>query len=203
MILRVAFVYLSIVLTGYAQSSDSKTGTDFGLSFWALEAYKRILLSSEVASDLRLSPQQRSRLEPIIRRKNSTCAGLRVSGIQKDYHDIRSILNSDQRFRFEQLLLQRIGALRALLMPDIQAGLKLTATQQESLEQLKELYSSGVKNLNEFEILHLGTTYSQGKYSSPLSKAADRMAESVLTAKQILEWRGLTGSPLDPTPKYW
>lgn len=88
-------------------------------------------------------------------------------------------------------------------MPDIQGRLHLTSAQIELINKLKEIYSSGVKNLNEFEILYLGTAYSQGKYSKPLGKAVGRMAESVLTAKQILEWRGFIGRPLEPKPRYW
>jgi hypothetical protein len=66
MILRVAFLLISTILLGHAQSPNSLVGTSNGLSFWAIEHYKHILLANEVASDLRLSSQQKNVLRPIL-----------------------------------------------------------------------------------------------------------------------------------------
>ena len=168
-----------------------------------VQFYKLILSSKEVIRDLNLSPQQQTHLGPITGRDNYSSSGLVIDGIRKDYLDITALLDANQMRRFDQLLLQRVGALRAMQMQQISSKLMLTIPQVNSLKELQRIYQAGVENLNAFEVVYLATPYSQGRFSAPLKTSADRMAESILTAEQHIKWMGLQGKLLDPKPSDW
>ena len=202
---RIAICLIACILSTHAQSQDAKNATGNGLDFSVVQIYKHILSSKEVIRDLNLSPQQQTLLRSCrgASRDNYSSSGLIYENIRKDYIDIAAILNNDQMRRFDQLLLQRVGALRAMRMPLIGSKLMLTRLQLDSLEDLHRLYQAGVENLNAFEVVYLGTPYSQGRFSAPLKTSADRMAESILTSEQHIKWMGLQGKLLDPKPTDW
>ena len=109
-------------------------------------------------------------------------------------------LSPAQRGRLEEITLQWEGALCAFIRPSIAARLKLSPDQNRRIEAILTLYREGLPNAGLYAE-RLGST--DGGHQQLLNKAADRLAESVLTVEQRLRWNEMQGKRLEPEPTYW
>lgn len=109
-------------------------------------------------------------------------------------------LTPTQRVRLEELTLQWEGALCAFLRPTIAAKLKLTPEQNRRLETIFELYSVGLPNAGLYTEHYRSN---DGIDQFKLNKAADTIAESMLTVAQRLQWEQIQGTRLSPEPSNW
>jgi len=159
---------------------------------------------SEVESDMHISPSQQEAISRYNESNARYTLGIHwIQACKRDKAGIFSILNEDQQRRYAELLYQYQGALSSFLIPSVGAKLKLTTDQSEQLEALYRMYKAGLSNLSAYEMKLLATKYAQGKFTNSLNKAADVMAESMLTPDQHLLWRAMQGKPIEPRPQRW
>lgn len=109
-------------------------------------------------------------------------------------------LSPAQRGRLEEITLQWEGALCAFIRPSIAARLKLSPDQNRRIEAILTIYREGLPHAGLYAE-RLGS--SDGGHQLLLNKAADRLAESVLTVEQRLRWNEMQGRRLEPEPTYW
>jgi len=199
-----AIALLIAVCNSYAQTEQSsKPLSAAGHTYYPQRyEYDIIPITAEIIADLNLT---RPQIEGISKNNRR---GIRAdppypNAQKEDYEHILLLLNSEQKRRLEQLKLQHVGALRAFLIPQVKLNLNITQEQYETLAFLFRAYANGISNLSDFEKLYLGQDNARGRYGKALLTAADRMAESVLTAEQHLKWVGLQGRLLDPLPTIW
>jgi hypothetical protein len=109
-------------------------------------------------------------------------------------------LSPGQRARLEEITLQWQGAVCAFLRPSIVAKLNLTAEQSRRIESIFNLYREGLTNAGLYA-KRFG--HSDGVQEANLNKAADTLAEAILTVEQRLRWNDLQGKRLEPAPPNW
>ena len=109
-------------------------------------------------------------------------------------------LSPAQRVRLEEITLQWEGALCAFIRPTIAAKLKLSPGQNRRIETVFTLYRDGLPNAGLYAE-RLGST--DGGHQLLFNKAADRLAESILTVEQRLRWNEMQGRRLEPEPTHW
>jgi hypothetical protein len=109
-------------------------------------------------------------------------------------------LSKVQQARLEEITLQWQGAVCAFLRPSIVAKLNLTPEQSRRIESIFTLYREGLTNAGLYAE-RFGRK--DGIHEANLNKAADTLAEAVLTVEQRLRWNDLQGKRLEPTPTNW
>ena len=120
---------------------------------------------------------------------------------QRDARDrLMASLTPPQRVRLEELTLQWEGALCAFLRPTIASKLNLTPEQDRRLQTILEIYQAGFPNAGLYTEHYRSN---DGIDQLKLNKAADTIAESVLTVKQRLQWEQMRGKRLEPEPPDW
>ena len=109
-------------------------------------------------------------------------------------------LSPAQRLRLEEITLQWEGAICAFLRPSVVEKLGINPDQSRRIEAIFTIYRGGLTNTGLYAE-RFGRT--DGIHQLNLNKAADVLAESVLTVKQRLRWNDLQGRRLEPEPSSW
>jgi hypothetical protein len=154
-----------------------------------------ILKNPDVRKDLDLTPEQRDKLDDLLRRiddqareKFSDFGRLTAEERRQRFLDVArakdngvmAVLTMQQFVRFRQLALQAQG-LAAFHDPDVITALKLTAEQRERLRAIEWEAGPGPGG--------------PGKPPAQDSRLPEEKFQAVLTEEQARRWRELTGEP--------
>ena len=191
--LKVTIIAFCLSGIGMAATPESLVGMDFTRA-WCEALIAPIY--EEVRRDLNLP--MATDLRPRMTLHETQWAQLDADRAKRA--KILEPLSPAQRIRLEEITLQWEGALCAFIRPSIADKLKLSTDQRRRVETILTLYREGLPNAGLYAE-RMGS--SAGGHQLLLNKAADRLAESILTVEQRLRWNEMQGRRLEPEPTYW
>lgn len=197
---RIGMLLTTIVVSASLAQDDKRP---VGIDFTRAECETLVAgLDPEVLRELKIPQDQ---WQALLRRVSPSVSTHETQWLLLDARRAKKArlieaLTPAQRVRLEELTLQWEGALCAFLRPTIAAKLKLTPEQNRRLETIFELYSVGLPNAGLYTEHYRSN---DGIDQLKLNKAADTIAESMLTVTQRLQWEQMQGPRLTPEPQYW
>lgn len=154
-----------------------------------------MLMSSELQKELKITAAQKSSLEKIMKEMRAQPRDkVTRESMQKYQTRMMGVLSASQKARLKQIELQARGG-SALLDPDIQKQLGITAAQKSKLKALQDKFRK--ENMAKFEAARKANKPMDFSAMQKQRKAEDAKLMAVLSQAQKAKWKAMTGKPFD------
>lgn len=167
-----------------------------------------LLLNQSVQEELKISSDQKTKLEGIQKKMREAFAGGRdlsreerqekfqkvLKETAEETKKVRTSLSSEQQKRLKQIETQQMG-IRAFSDKDVQKALKLTDEQTTAIKTIMDDTQKKVRE--ETKDLGRADFQKRREISQKLNKEALGQIASKLTKEQKATWKDLTGKPFE------
>jgi hypothetical protein len=180
-----------VVLVGLLLNRLS-LGQDFKASLRG-ESKERLLLRETVQQDLGLTEQQITEVDKISRAENP----VRMQELHKRLEEYaKKALTPSQLDRLEGIYVQAVGT-EALFNPTIATKLRLSEDQKDQLNEARRPYIAHLSSLRKLPKEDREGRKERSKQQQALIEKFDNAALSILTTKQLDQFKELRGKLID------
>jgi Spy/CpxP family protein refolding chaperone len=198
----VTVLTMAVLIPAMAQPPAGRPGGPFGGRLGGPMLMVGLLRSPQVQQELKLTDQQRQRLEQLGEQWREKMRGLRdlppeerrqkVQGMRAEVEkQLSQILNEQQMKRLKQIALQ-VEGYAALERPEIAEQVGLTKEQRQKIRDI--LRQAGEKRREAFQ-QGQGDRQAAFQRMREIRQWVDGEIEKLLTAEQKKKWQELVGAP--------
>jgi Spy/CpxP family protein refolding chaperone len=200
--MAVTVLTMAVLIPAMAQPPAGRPGGPFGGRLGGPMLMVGLLRSPQVQQELKLTDQQRQRLEQLGEQWREKMRGLRdlppeerrqkVEGMRAEVEkQLATILNEQQMKRLKQIALQ-VEGYAALERPEIADQVGLTKEQRQKIRDI--LRQAGEKRREAFQ-QGQGDRQAAFQRMREIRQWVDGEIEKLLTAEQKKKWQELVGEP--------
>jgi Spy/CpxP family protein refolding chaperone len=200
--MAVTVLTMAVLIPAMAQPPAGRPGGPFGGRLGGPMLMVGLLRSPQVQQELKLTDQQRQRLEQLGEQWREKMRGLRdlppeerrqkVEGMRAEVEkQLATILNEQQMKRLKQIALQ-VEGYAALERPEIADQVGLTKEQRQKIRDI--LRQAGEKRREAFQ-QGQGDRQAAFQRMREIRQWVDGEIEKLLTAEQKKKWQELVGAP--------